>query len=157
MDNDLLNAYLAGVDDLRRAIRGMTREQLIERPVPGAWSTLEVLCHLADAEAVFADRMKRILAEDRPVLPFADPQLFAPALAYQQRNAEVEVELIALMRQQIASILRALPTESLARCGIHSKDGPCTLEQVLSKAVSHLRHHLSFIDEKRRGMSVSAK
>jgi hypothetical protein len=48
------------------------------------WSTLEVFCHLADSEALFADRMKRVLAEERPMLPFADPDRYAAALAYQE-------------------------------------------------------------------------
>jgi len=156
MNTDLLDAYLAGADELRRAVQTMTGEQLTASPVGGKWSTLEVLCHLADSETVFADRMKRILAEDRPALPFADPELFAPALAYRRRDAEVEVALIDLTRRQMASILRCVPPEAWSRCGIHSKLGPCTLEQVLAKAVSHLRHHLGFIREKRRAMGLAA-
>jgi hypothetical protein len=33
----------------------MTREQLLARPVPGKWSTQEVVCHLADYEPIYAD------------------------------------------------------------------------------------------------------
>ena len=43
---DLADAYLQGAADLRAAVAGMTREQFVARPVPGKWSTLEVLCHL---------------------------------------------------------------------------------------------------------------
>lgn len=156
MSADLIDAYLAGLEELRSAVRGMSREQLLARPVPGTWSTLEVLCHLADSEAVFADRMKRILAEDRPPLPFADPKLFVPALAYMQRDADVEIGLIEMTRRQMASILQAVPPECMQRTGIHSKDGPRTLEQVLEKAVSHLAHHLKFVREKRRAMLLPA-
>jgi hypothetical protein len=46
----------------------MTRDQLLARPVPGKWSTQEVVCHLADYEAVYADRMKRVIALDEPEL-----------------------------------------------------------------------------------------
>ena len=41
---------------LRNAVAGMTREQLVARPVPGRWSTLEVVCHVADFEPILADR-----------------------------------------------------------------------------------------------------
>lgn len=30
------------------------------------WSVLEILCHLRDYQAIFAERMRRILEEDRP-------------------------------------------------------------------------------------------
>jgi hypothetical protein len=44
----LIKQYLAGPDLLRRAIAGMEKEQLLARPIPGKWSTQEVVCHLAD-------------------------------------------------------------------------------------------------------------
>ena len=49
----------------------MTQEQLIARPIPGKWSTLEVVCHLADFEIVYADRIKRVIAENEPTLSAA--------------------------------------------------------------------------------------
>ena len=30
-------------------------------PITGTWSVRQVVCHLADAEIVYADRMKRVL------------------------------------------------------------------------------------------------
>ena len=30
------------------------------RPVPGKWSTLEVVCHLVDSEQAWCHRMKRV-------------------------------------------------------------------------------------------------
>ena len=41
-----IDDYLAGPTLLRQKVAGMTREQLIARPIPGKWSTLEVICHL---------------------------------------------------------------------------------------------------------------
>ena len=50
----LIEQYLAGPGLLRRAVAGMTRDQLLARPVPGKWSTQEVVCHLADYEPIYA-------------------------------------------------------------------------------------------------------
>src|SRR5690348_14567988 len=77
----LIDNYLAGPRQLRQAVAGLSREQLLARPVPGKWSTLEVVCHLADFDPIIADRMKRVIAEDRPQLLGADEQRFAAALA----------------------------------------------------------------------------
>ena len=54
-----IDDYLSGPALLRQAVAGMTQEQLVARPVPGKWSTLEVICHLADFEIVYADRINR--------------------------------------------------------------------------------------------------
>src|SRR5213592_1344693 len=102
----LINDYAAGPQALREAVQGMSREQILARPVPGKWSTLEVVCHLADFEPMFADRMKRVIAEERPTLLAADENRFAAALAYQQRDVDEEVAIIEQTRRQMARILR---------------------------------------------------
>lgn len=154
MSDELLSSYLAQIDDLKAAVRGLTREQLVARPVEGRWSVLEVVCHLADSEGLFAERMKRILAEDRPALAYANPTLFSAALAYHARDAETEVACVELTRKQMASILRTVDPAAMSRVGIHSKEGPVTLEQVLAKCVGHLAHHLRFIQEKRQSLGL---
>src|SRR5262245_5941895 len=58
----LLDAYLGGPDRLRSAVAGLSREQMISRPITGRWSVLEVVCHLADTEANIAYRIKRVLS-----------------------------------------------------------------------------------------------
>ena len=63
MNHDaLIEEYLAGPGVLRRAVAGMTRDQLLARPIAGKWSSQEVVYHLADYEPIYADRMKRVIA-----------------------------------------------------------------------------------------------
>ena len=62
----MIEQYLAGPDLLRRAIAVMTTEQLLAKPIPGMWSTQEVVCHLANYEPIYADRMKRVIALNEP-------------------------------------------------------------------------------------------
>ncbi|HZY89231.1 MAG TPA: DinB family protein [Gemmataceae bacterium] len=152
----MIDAYLAGPPALRAAVRGMGREQLVARPVAGKWSTLEVVCHLADFDPILADRMKRIIAEDRPQLLGADEKRFAAALAYQQRDLEEELAVIEHTRAQLARILRTLPDEALQRVGVHNERGELTLERMLSVATNHLPHHVQFIAAKRQALGLPA-
>jgi uncharacterized damage-inducible protein DinB len=150
----LIDNYLAGPQALRQAVAGMTREQVLARPVPGKWSTLEVVCHLADFEPVFADRMKRVIALDNPTLLGADENRFAAALAYQDRDLDEELTIIDRTRQQMARILRQLPPEALQRVGVHSEKGPRTLEELLVIATNHIPHHVKFILDKRKALGL---
>ncbi|MGD0653115.1 MAG: DinB family protein [Thermoguttaceae bacterium] len=149
----LIDDYLAGPQLLRQAVAGMTQEQLVARPVPGKWSTLEVICHLADFEIVGADRIKRVIAENEPTLFGGDEKIFAARLAYHQRNAEEELLLIELIRKQVARILRTLKPEDFQRRGIHSEVGPQTLEALVQRRSRHIPHHIQFIEEKRKALS----
>ncbi|MCY2987525.1 MAG: DinB family protein [Planctomycetota bacterium] len=69
----LIDDYLAGPKKLRAAVAGMNAEQLDARPIPGKWSTKQVICHIADFEPVYLDRMKRVIAENEPTLFSGDP------------------------------------------------------------------------------------
>jgi hypothetical protein len=150
-----IDAYRDGARAVREATAGMSREQLLARPVPGKWSTLEVVCHLADFESILADRMKRVLAEDEPTLLGADETRFARALAYQERDLEEELALIAHTRAQMVRILRTLPAEAWQRVGRHNERGPLTLDELFAITTHHIPHHLAFVAEKRRALGLS--
>lgn len=153
----LIEQYLAGPDLLRRAVAGLTREHLLAKPIPGKWSTLEVVCHIADYEPIYADRMKRVIALEEPELLKGDPGRFAACLAYDHRDLEEEMALIELTRKQIAHILRILKPEDFQRSGTHSRDGSLTLENLIQRVTAHIPHHVQFIEEKRRAMLTSDK
>jgi len=150
----IIDDYLAGTAMARQAVAGMTREQVLARPVPGKWSTLEVVCHLADFEPIFADRMKRVIALDRPPLFGADENRFAAELAYHARDLDEELILIEQTRRQMARILGTLAPAALARVGVHNERGPLTLEQLLAGATRHIPHHIKFISDKRRALGL---
>src|SRR5437660_12597245 len=109
----LIDDYLGGPKTLRQAVAGMSRDQLLARPIAGKWSTLEVVCHLADFDPILADRMKRVIAEEKPSLVGADENRFAAALAYHDRDLDEELTIIDRTRSQIARILRKLPEQAL--------------------------------------------
>src|SRR5271165_6339802 len=133
----LIETYLAGPFSLRHAVAGMSRAQLLARPVAGRWSTLEVVCHLADFDPILADRMKRIIAEERPALLGADEKRFAAALAYHERDLEEELSILERTRSQMARILRTLPPQALQRVGVHNERGEMTLERVINTCINH--------------------
>ena len=153
--SQLIEDYVAAPRALRKAVAGMTREQLFGRPVPGKWSTLEVVCHLCDFEPVYVDRMKRVIAEDKPPLISADEQRFAAALAYHERDLEEELAIVERTRQQMARILRTLPPAAWERVGIHSEAGPLSLKELLTRITNHIPHHVKFIVEKRKALGLA--
>jgi uncharacterized damage-inducible protein DinB len=152
---DLISAYEKGIEELRVAVAGMTGEQLRSRPVAGKWSTLEVACHIADCEQFFADRMKRTVAMDRPLLLGADGFRYPEPLRYQEHDLEQELDLVAVTRRQMARTLRLVAHDDWHRTAVHSETGLVTLRQLLLHAINHLRHHLRFVAEKRAALGLA--
>lgn len=153
--NELLAAYAAGPEQLSQAVAGMTPQQIDAAPIPGKWSTRQVICHLADFEPVYADRMKRVIAEDRPPLRSGDPDVFAAKLAYEARDIDEELDLIRAVRAHTVRILRTLPESAFERTGMHSTDGPRTLRRLLEQITNHIPHHIRTIEEKRRALGLN--
>lgn len=152
---ELIAAYERGAAALRAAVTGLSAEQLRTRPVPNTWSMLELVCHVADCEQFFADRMKRTAAMDRPLLIGADGFRYSDALRYHDHDVEEEILLVEITRRQMARILRLLPAEAWQRTAVHSETGLVTLRQLLLHANNHLDHHLAFADEKRKALGAS--
>ena len=147
---ELWETYTAGPALLRESVRGLTAEQVRTPAPPGRWSPLEVVCHIADFERVYADRMKRVVAEERPTLLNGDPDLFAAKLAYGQRDLEEELAVIESVRRQVARFLRTLDATAFEREAIHSTDGPISLTTLLKRMAGHIPRHVEFIRQKRQ-------
>jgi hypothetical protein len=148
----LIDQYSAGPALVRQAVAGMTRQQALARPIAGKWSSLEVVCHLADFEIVYVDRLAAVIAEDGPTLPGRDEQKFASRLAYHERDLEEQLRVIEGLRGHMTRVLRTLKETDLARVGNHTEAGPLSLEQLLGRATGHVQHHVKFIHEKRAAM-----
>jgi uncharacterized damage-inducible protein DinB len=150
----LAEGLVAGPANVRHAARGLSADQARARPVPGKWSILEVVCHLADSDQAWAHRIKRVIAEEKPLLIGYDESRFAAALRYHDRDILDELEFSERTRRQLAQIVRGLKPESLSRVGIHSEMGRLTLEQMLQIEIEHVDHHLTFLIEKRKALGL---
>lgn len=148
----LIDEYAAGPAALRKLVAGLSAEQVRERPIPGKWSTLEVVCHLADFEPVYLDRLKVILVQDRPTFFGRDENDFAAKFAYHQRDLAEELNLIESCRQSMTRILRTLPAADFQRLGVHNEAGEMSFESLLRRVTNHLTHHATFIAEKRAAL-----
>lgn len=153
--SDVLAAYLQGPGLLRKSIDGMRPADLRARPIPGKWSTHEVICHLADFEIINAERIMRMLSEDSPQLFNADPDPMAANLNYEGRDTQHQLLLIESIRQHIAAALQNAPDESWQRTGRHSTDGILTVQNVVQRVTSHIPHHIPFIQAKRTALAAS--
>ena len=152
MDRDLIEQYVAGGAKLRRAVTGLTAEELRTRPGPGAWSVQEVIIHLADSDAISIDRMKRILTEDNPPLLYADETAYVERLHPHEQDLEDALVLFEVGRRQWARVLRLLPDEAFLREGTHNRRGKVTLGGFVADYVKHVEDHLEFVVGKRASM-----
>ncbi len=142
--------YARGGLALDAAIQGLSDADMDTIPVPGTWSIRQIVLHLMDSDLIASDRMKRVIAEENPMLVGFDESAFAARLFYTELNAATAVDIFQKNRILTAEILRRLPVEAFARFGTHSQRGRITLGELLTIYVRHLDHHLKFLKHKRQ-------
>ena len=153
MNRHALARYAAGGPLLSYAISGLVPEHEAASPGPGAWSLGQVVAHLLDADLVFSDRIKRVLAEDNPTLqPFAENAWVARLAPGPVAEA---AELFAANRRWTLRLLGRATEADFARAGTHLEAGRLTLAAIVAKSVGHLDHHLRFLYGKRANLGLA--
>jgi hypothetical protein len=153
--SDLIHAYLDGPVQVRRLVSDLTAQQIQARPVPGRWSTMEVVCHLVDSEQAWCHRMKRVIAEERPLIIGYDESRFTAALVYVLHDLQEELALLEGMRRQMARILSGLSEDAWSRTCVHTERGLMTLKEMLEAEVDHIPHHIRHVVEKRKALGLT--
>jgi hypothetical protein len=155
-NKDLVDAYLDGPRAVRRVVSDLTAQQLQARPIPDRWSTMEVVCHLVDSEQAWCHRMKRVIAEERPLIVGYDESRFTAELDYAKHDLEEELVLLESMRRQMARILSGMGEEAWSRTCVHTERGLMTLKEMLEAEVEHIPHHIRHVEEKRKALGLLA-
>jgi hypothetical protein len=156
MDRAIIEEYVAGGAQLRRAVEGLTREELLAKPGPGDWSIQEVVIHLLDSDCIAIDRMKRMLTEDNPPLLYADEGAYVARLHCDEQSLEDALLLFEVGRRQFARVLRKLPDEAFGRAGTHNRRGRVTVGEMVASYVGHVDDHLKFVSAKRERLGKPA-
>ena len=130
------------LEELPAAVAGLDAAALRRPEKPGKWSVLEVVQHLADSDLVWAYRVRRILADDRPPIRGYDQDLWAERLRYAEARLEDALDQFAAVRRANLRLLRSLGPEQWSRAGIHSERGEESVAHLTRLYAAHDLVHL---------------
>ena len=146
----LIHRYRDGFRAVVAALAGITEAELDKRPAGDAWTAREVVHHLADSETTSTIRLRKVLAEDEPVIHAYDEVRFARRLHY-DRPIEPSLELVRAVRASTADLLDHLEPHEWARAGVHTESGPYSVETWLQIYADHAHDHADQIRRAREG------
>ena len=146
----LIDRYRDGVEEVDKALAGATAAELDRRPADNEWSAREVAHHLADSETMSTIRLRRLLAEDDPLMQAYDEAEFARRLHY-DRPIDLSLAVFAAVRASNTELLGTLTQAEWARSGTHSDDGPYSVERWLQIYADHGHDHADQIRRAREG------
>jgi hypothetical protein len=136
----LITKYKNGYDEVRAALEQLSEAALDRRPAAGGWTPREIVHHLADSETMSTIRLRRLLAEERPVMASYDEELFARKLHY-DRPITASLEVLRAVRSANSELLEWLSEDEWMREGTHSEQGRYTVEDWLRIYAAHAHDH----------------
>jgi DinB superfamily len=151
---ELVARYKAGHATLLASLAGIEEVGLDARPADGGWTPREVVQHTADSEMTAAIRLRRLVAEENPVIAGYDGDTFAVRLHYADRPIEPALDAIAAARSTTAQILDGLTEADWTRTGTHTESGPYGVERWLETYAVHCDEHADQIRRAREEASA---
>ena len=113
----LIEHYRTGAAEVDAALAGITDEELDRRPPEAdGWTARQVSHHLADSEAMAYTRLRRLIADDDPVISGYDEPVWARRLHY-DRPIEPSVAVLRAVRAASLQLLEAIDERSGAEPG----------------------------------------
>jgi uncharacterized damage-inducible protein DinB len=107
----------------------------------GDWTAKEVIGHITDMAEVYAERVRRCVAEDGPALANVDQD----AVHAERKNNEADAKALSKRLQAAhAAIIHTLQRPGAReRIGVHSERGPLTAGWIAAYQARHSHEHVA--------------
>jgi hypothetical protein len=140
----LLDQFRGGYIALEAALANITDAEL-DHPAPdGGWTARQVVHHLADSEATAYVRLRRLIAEDDPLIQGYDEPEYARRLHYDRPIAS-SLAVLRGVRAASLDLLESLTAAEWQRTGTHAESGAYSVDRWLEIYAAHSHDHAAQI------------
>ena len=113
----------------------------------GKWTVRELLHHLADAETVLYDRIRRGIAKPNQVVWGFDQDEWCKNLEYKKMPLHLNQQVYASVRTSIIYLAEQYYKSLGEHTYVHNETGKRTVKDEFDKVVWHNEHHLKQIKQ----------
>lgn len=142
---ELIDRYASGHEEVVRSLEGFGPESLTAHPIEGKWSAAEIVHHLADSETTAALRLRKLLAEKKPIIHAYDQELFARRLRYNERPIGPSLDAFRAARESTVPLLKTMREDDWTLEGWHTESGSYTPDTWLRIYAAHAHDHAAQI------------
>jgi len=111
----------------------------------GKWTVRELLHHLADAETVLYDRIRRGISKPNQVVWGFDQDEWCENLEYKKMPLNLNQQVYASVRESIIYLAENYYEPLGRNTYVHNETGKRTVKDEFDKVVWHNEHHLNQI------------
>ena len=143
----MLDRIIRRMDATPRAVgtlaSGLTTDEARSKPPSGAWSILEIVCHMVDEEtADFRPRLELTLRDPGAPWPDLDPEAAAVKREYLSQDLPAKLQEFADERAKTIAWLRSLRSPNWQAAHVHPRFGPIRAGDLLCAWPAHDALHI---------------
>ncbi len=140
-----IDALAAAPNQLRAAVAGLSDGQLDTPYRPGGWTVRQLVHHVADSHLNAYTRFRLAFTEENPVIKPYQEAKWAELDDARTMPIDVSLSILDAMHSRLVTLLRAMPADSFQRMLSHPKDGPMTVDALLTVYSWHGKHHVAHV------------
>ncbi len=138
-------------DIINTLLIGISQEEARIKPTPGAWSILEVTCHLYDEEREdFREHLDFILHRQAEEYHVINPQAWVTERRYNEQNFQVVQDNLFAERRKSLQWLKELGDRDWNVTYTHPAYGSLSAGEMFASWVAHDNLHIRQLVELRR-------
>ncbi|MCW5911392.1 MAG: DinB family protein [Cyclobacteriaceae bacterium] len=146
-ESDLLQALRISGHRTLELVHAIPDSKIDYRYAPGKWTIREALCHMIDAERIFAYRALTFARNDKTELPGWEENDYAPQANAQGRSMHKIAAEMAHLRSATIDMFEGFAPEMLSRKGIANKNELSVVALGFIIA-GHETHHCNILRER---------
>lgn len=156
ISNDQIKIYIKTIEEApskyRKAVQGLSEEQLDTPYRPDGWTIRQVIHHVPDSHINSYVRFKLGLTEEKPTIKTYDEAKWAELEDTKDTPIEVSLTLLDLLHKRWALLLKSISEKDFQKVVKHPEWGEIRLDKMLALYDWHCKHHLAHIMNLRKKM-----
>ena len=146
-ESDILQALRVSGHRTQELVHAIKPEKADFRYGEGKWSVREVLCHMIDAERIFAYRALRFARNDKTNLSGFEENDYAPQANASNRSLNKIADEMAHLRTASIDMFEGFSVEMLTRKGT-ANNNELSVAAIGFIIAGHEMHHVSILKER---------
>jgi len=140
---------------LRRAVSGLSEEQLDTPYRPEGWTVRQVVHHFVDSHVNSYVRFRLAMTEQEPTIRPYDEKAWAELADAREAPIAISLHLADALHDRWTRLLRSFDETDLKRCYFHPDIGKLNVVDTISTYAWHCRHHIAHVTSLRQRMGWS--
>jgi uncharacterized damage-inducible protein DinB len=146
-DVNLIEELEISLHEFIKFVQNIPIDKFDYRYAEGKWTIKEIIQHLIDTERIFSYRAMRISRNDKTPLPSFEENDYVDNTNANERNLQVLLTEMALVRQSTIALFKSFSDEQLTRMGVASNN-PVSVRAIGFSTIGHQKHHQKIFQER---------